>query len=100
MLSTTTGTSATAVSDAYVRFRGQRYFGSLDGLRAVAVIAVIWHHTVGHVESLPMLLGRGAHGVTLFFAISGFLIVTLLLRDQGDAKLALINVRFRLRVVR
>jgi peptidoglycan/LPS O-acetylase OafA/YrhL len=81
MLSTTTGTSAIAVSDAYVRFRGQRHFGSLDGLRALAVIAVIWHHTVGHVASFPMLLGRGAHGVTLFFAISGFLIVTLLLRE-------------------
>jgi peptidoglycan/LPS O-acetylase OafA/YrhL len=46
------------------------------------VLAVIWHHTVGHVATLPAILGRGAQGVTLFFAISGFLIVTLLLRER------------------
>ena len=63
-------------------FSRARYFGSLDGLRALSVLAVIWLHTVGHDPDLPRFFSRGAEGVTLFFAISGFLIVTLLLREQ------------------
>ena len=68
--------------DLYAAFRDGRHFGSLDGLRALSVIAVVWHHTVGHDAALPLLFARGAEGVTLFFAISGFLIVTLLLRER------------------
>ena len=64
----------------HTEFQTRRILGSLDGLRAVSVIAVIWHHTTGpHVS---YLLSSGPHGVTLFFAISGFLIVTLLLREH------------------
>ncbi|MEP6940808.1 MAG: acyltransferase [Rudaea sp.] len=70
--------------DGYTAYRQRRHFGSLDGLRALSVIAVVWHHTVGHDPSLPALFGTGAQGVTLFFAISGFLIVTLLLREQEE----------------
>ncbi|PJI94815.1 acyltransferase family protein [Luteimicrobium subarcticum] len=47
----------------------------LDGLRAVAVIAVI----VYHVQ--PTWLPGGFLGVDVFFAVSGFLITTLLLRE-------------------
>lgn len=77
--------SASGVANAaaeHATFRQRRHFGSLDGLRAVSVVAVIWHHTLGHQSGLPTLMAQGAHGVTLFFAISGFLIVTLLLREQ------------------
>ena len=67
----------------HIEFRNRRIFGSLDGLRALSVVAVIWHHTTGpHVSAL---LASGPHGVTLFFAISGFLIVTLLLRERDRA---------------
>lgn len=65
-------------------YRAGRHFGSLDGLRALSVVAVIWHHTVGHDPALPLLFSGGSQGVTLFFAISGFLIVTLLLRENED----------------
>ena len=66
----------------HAAFLRRRHFGSLDGLRALSVVAVIWHHTLGHHADLPAMLTQGAHGVTLFFAISGFLIVTLLLREH------------------
>lgn len=52
------------------------YRPALDGLRAVAVIAVMIFH--GASESLP----GGWLGVDLFFVISGFLITTLLLTER------------------
>jgi peptidoglycan/LPS O-acetylase OafA/YrhL len=66
-----------------------RRFASLDGWRAVAIIAVIFHHTLGQSFSAP-IAAQGRHGVTLFFVISGFLIVTLILRSKD------INGRFSL----
>ena len=83
----------------HTEFRNRRMFGSLDGLRALSVIAVIWHHTTGpHASSL---LASGPHGVTLFFAISGFLIVTLLLRERdrtGRIDLKAFYIRRSLRI--
>jgi peptidoglycan/LPS O-acetylase OafA/YrhL len=66
-------------------YLSKRHFGSLDGLRAISIAMVIWHHTAPqHVSG--GLLHLGAEGVTLFFAISGFLITTLLLREQDRYK--------------
>jgi peptidoglycan/LPS O-acetylase OafA/YrhL len=69
----------TALHDRYL---ATRRFESLDGLRALSILGVIWHHTA------PSWVGAvaghiGAEGVSLFFAISGFLITTLLLRERG-----------------
>jgi len=64
------------------QYRATRYFSGLDGLRAIAVIAVIWQHTAGFNQS-GGLLSRGYLGVTCFFGISGFLITTLLLREHS-----------------
>ena len=70
---------------SYDAFRNKRYFGSLNGLRAASVTAVIWHHAgPEYSEALPYILASGSQGVTLFFAISGFLIVTLLLRERDS----------------
>jgi hypothetical protein len=30
---------------SYEKFRGVRFFGSLDGLRALSIVAVIWLHS-------------------------------------------------------
>jgi peptidoglycan/LPS O-acetylase OafA/YrhL len=65
----------------HLRFLSQRTFCSLDGLRAISILAVIWHHTTPPTLKGP-LAHVGSHGVTLFFAISGFLITTLLLRER------------------
>jgi peptidoglycan/LPS O-acetylase OafA/YrhL len=57
---------------------------SLDGFRAVAVLAVILSHAY-FGQKLPALeLVSGYWGVTFFFVISGYLITTLLLREQDQ----------------
>jgi len=61
-------------------YLGTSRFPSLDGLRCLAVLPVVWHHATPRPPS--GLLGRGPLGVDLFFAISGFLITTLLLRER------------------
>ena len=53
----------------------------LDGLRAMAVTAVVWHHAHGGYDGLA-ITQRGFLGVDVFFALSGYLITTLLLREQ------------------
>ncbi len=55
-----------------------RYVPGLDGLRAVAVTAVILYHA-----GFAWMPG-GALGVDLFFVLSGFLITTLLLRELDE----------------
>ena len=63
------------------RYLATTPFSALDGLRAIAILAVVWHHTGPGIDALPMTR-RGFLGVDLFFTISGFLIVTLLLRER------------------
>ncbi|HEY9266689.1 MAG TPA: acyltransferase [Microbacterium sp.] len=49
---------------------------SLDGLRFVAILLVVW----GHAQ-LPYQFIRESAGVTIFFFLSGYLITTLLRRE-------------------
>lgn len=85
---------------AHATFIERERFGSLDGLRALSVVSVVWHHTMG--QSLSGRLSHaGAEGVTLFFAISGFLITTLLIREQarhGRIDLKAFYIRRSLRI--
>ena len=67
-------------SEAYEAFRGVRRFGSLDGLRCFSILAVLWHHSGINLD-FP-LFHRGQLGVHLFFAISGFLITSLMIRER------------------
>jgi peptidoglycan/LPS O-acetylase OafA/YrhL len=60
------------------------YSPALDGLRAVAVVAVLLYHL-----SVPWLRG-GFLGVDLFFVLSGYLITSLLVaeyRARGSIRL-------------
>lgn len=50
----------------------------LDGLRAIAIVAVLVYHF------LPAALPGGYLGVDVFFVVSGFLITTLLLRELAQ----------------
>lgn len=61
------------------------YIAGLDGLRALAVVAVIIYH------AFPGFMRGGFLGVDVFFVISGFLITTLLLRE--DRKNNFINLK-------
>ncbi|MDQ1480056.1 MAG: hypothetical protein QOI44_917, partial [Actinomycetota bacterium] len=51
------------------------YVGGLDGLRAVAVVAVIVYHFA------PKTLPAGFLGVDVFFVVSGFLISRLVVAE-------------------
>jgi peptidoglycan/LPS O-acetylase OafA/YrhL len=61
--------------DPHSEYLAARYFPSLDGLRAISILIVVAFHT--------RMLWWGFYGVQLFFAISGLLITTLLLREQA-----------------
>jgi len=88
------------VTSTYDRYLARNYFSSLDGLRCLAILPVIWHHSTP--RPLPGILGKGPAGVDLFFCISGFLITTLLLREKartGRVALGAFYVRRALRIL-
>jgi peptidoglycan/LPS O-acetylase OafA/YrhL len=73
----------------YAAFQQRSFFASLDGLRAFSILAVIWHHACASAFPAERTLAHeGFRGVTLFFAISAFLISTLLLRARRRGSLA------------
>ncbi|MFB8280327.1 acyltransferase family protein [Nocardia colli] len=53
------------------------YYPALDGLRGVAIVGVLLFHTG--------VVSGGFLGVDLFFALSGYLITDLLLREYGGS---------------
>lgn len=68
------------------------YLPELDGLRFLAFLLVFLFHLGGRNENVAALVGRtsarafrenGWVGVQLFFILSGYLIVTLLLREEA-----------------
>lgn len=56
------------------------YRPDIDGLRAVAVTAVVVHH------AFPSLLPGGFVGVDIFFVISGYLITSIILRGLASGR--------------
>jgi peptidoglycan/LPS O-acetylase OafA/YrhL len=91
---------------SHQKFMQTRTFGSLDGLRALSIIGVIWLHAwivspfYQKLQSMP-ILREGGFGVQVFFTISGFLITTLLLREKhksGQISLRAFYIRRTLRI--
>lgn len=65
----------------------EKEIGSLDGLRALACLAVILAHIADKhsnkiTENLKFFLDIGKEGVALFFTISGFIITLLLIKEK------------------
>lgn len=61
------------------------YRSEIDGLRAVAIAAVIWHHA-----ALPGLPG-GFAGVDVFFVISGYLITHIIAGELTEGRFSLLR---------
>jgi peptidoglycan/LPS O-acetylase OafA/YrhL len=78
--------NTTQVHSSYL---GTRTFGSLDGVRGLCILAVVWHHATPAVPGA--FFERGFLGVDMFFVLSGFLIVTLLLRERD--RMGTINLK-------
>lgn len=61
----------------------QSYLPSLDGLRAISIIMVVFSHIFFVNKNLAVKIFSGDLGVHVFFVISGFLITTLLLKERS-----------------
>jgi peptidoglycan/LPS O-acetylase OafA/YrhL len=59
--------------------RGKSYIPTLDGWRAIAITLVLVSHAL---PNSPYMIALGPLGVNVFFAISGYLICTLLLKER------------------
>ena len=81
------------------------YFKGLNGIRAIAALAVVFSHTTGMLSMFGLskfIFGKtidgtsvstslAGFGVTIFFALSGFLITYLLLQEKKNN--AIINLK-------
>ncbi len=83
-----------------------RVIPSLDGIRALAVLCVIWGHGAASIEQTPLVshlrsfLPSGYFGVQVFFVLSGFLITTLLVRERQKSGRIAIGAFYRRRAYR
>jgi peptidoglycan/LPS O-acetylase OafA/YrhL len=62
-----------------------KYRPDIDGLRAIAVVSVILFH------AFPTLVPGGFIGVDVFFAISGFLITSLIIGNLNEEKFSAVD---------
>lgn len=62
-----------------------KYRPDIDGLRAVAVMLVVFFH------AFPEVVGGGFIGVDIFFVISGFLISTIILTQLNSSSFSFID---------
>lgn len=74
-----------SASADHSKARGISYRPEIDGLRAIAVVAVILFHA-----AIPGFAG-GYIGVDIFFVISGYLICSIITRQQGEGQFGFID---------
>lgn len=89
-----------------MEYKKTLYLDGLNGLRAIAAMAVVISHITLHLSDFnldPYILGKSpdgspqgllmaGNGVSMFFALSGFLITYLLLLEKKEK--AKVNIRF------
>ena len=63
---------------------GFRYRPEIDGLRGVAILAVLLYHA-------RLGVGGGFIGVDVFFVVSGYLIVSLIFTDLQEGKFSMMQ---------
>ncbi len=71
-------TESTVNSDTKVTFE---YVPSLDGVRAIAVLVVVFFHATLVFPQFRYYFQGGFLGVDIFFVLSGFLITSILLKE-------------------
>tara|TARA_Y100001970_G_scaffold283856_1_gene399991 strand:+ start:4080 stop:6017 length:1938 start_codon:yes stop_codon:yes gene_type:complete len=73
----------------------KHYRKEIDGLRAIAILGVIFYHLEIFVNGKQLLPG-GFLGVDIFFVVSGYLITSLLYEEYNKrGKISFINFYFR-----
>lgn len=84
-------------------YQQRRHFQNLDGLRGLNILSVMVFHFWAPIPFpvLDVLGNRGFLGVDMFYVLSGYLIVTLLLRERdrsGSISLKKFYMRRTLRI--
>jgi peptidoglycan/LPS O-acetylase OafA/YrhL len=77
------------MSDAAHGVKGPGYRPDIDGLRAIAVLAVLVYH------AFPQVLPGGFVGVDIFFVISGYLITGILLASLANDRFSIADFYVR-----
>jgi len=70
------------------------YRKDIDGLRALAVLGVIFYHSEILIDKIFIFSG-GFLGVDIFFVISGYLITSIILKENKIKKFSFINFYIR-----
>ena len=74
---------AAETDSSAVRFR---HIPALDGLRGIAVLFVMVYHLELLVPALHEWVKGGFLGVDIFFVLSGFLITSVLIKEESETK--------------
>jgi len=67
-----------------------KYRAEIDGLRAIAIIAVLLYHAKFILKGIFLFKG-GFIGVDIFFVISGYLITSIILRELQEGKFSFLS---------